>query len=142
MTGAGEPLTHGPGNEYGSGGPTENLQRQLPPEQVAGSVFMRPHGECCRHARQQRRVAEALSGFEDVHHLILVAQLDRAAPDDEQLSRWRAVLDQNVGTSGVGPHCYRRRDAHEVVSAKLIEWRERGEEASNLFRSAYRRAHR
>ena len=140
VPGAGEPLAHGQGNEYGSGGPAENLERQLPPDQVAGGVFMRPDGERRRHARQQRWVAEALSGFEDVHHLILVAQLDRAAADDEKLRRRGAVLDQDVGACGVGPDRYRRGDAPQIVPAKLIEWGETGEEIGDLFHGAHRRA--
>ena len=126
VTGAGEPLAHGPGNEYGTGRPAENLQRSLPPDQVAGGVFVRPDGECRRHARQQRWVAEALSGLEDVHHLILVAELDRAAANDEKLLRRGAVLDQNVGARGVGPDRDRRGDAQQIVPAKLIEWGETG----------------
>ena len=97
MSGAGEPLSHGPGNENGTGWAAENLQRSLAADQVAGGVFMRPHGECRRHPGQQRWVAEALSRLEDVHHLILVAELDRAAANDEKLLRRGAVLDQNVG---------------------------------------------
>ncbi len=133
VSGAGEPLAHGPGNEYGPGGSAKNFQRLLPPDQVAGGVFVRPDGECRRHARQQRRVAEALSGLEDVHHLILVAQLDRAAADDEKLGRRGAVLDQNVGACGVGADRDRRGDAQQIVPAELIEWGERGEETGNLF---------
>ena len=103
VPGSGEPLAHGPGNENGPGRPAENFQRRLPPDQVAGGVFMRPDGERRRHARQQRWVAKALSGLEDVHHLVLVAQFDRAAPDDEKLRRRGTVLDQNVGARGVRP---------------------------------------
>ena len=120
---AGEPLAHGPGNEYGPGGPAENVRSPCSrPISVAGSVFMRPDGEGRRHASQQRRVAEALPGLEDVHHLVLVAQLDRAAADDEKLRRRGAVLDQNIGACGVGSYRYRRGDAQQIVPAKLIEW--------------------
>ena len=83
-------------------------------------------------------MAEALPRFEDVHHLVLVAELDRAAANDEKLLRRGAVLDQNVGARRVGPDRYRRGDAREIVPAKLIEWGKKGKEAGSLFGDAYR----
>src|SRR4029077_19850892 len=100
---AGEPLAHRLCHENGTGRPAENLQRRLPPNRVASRIFVRSDGEGCRHAGQQRWVTKALSGFEDVNHLVLVAQFDRTAPDDEKLMRGGTVLDQNVGASGGGP---------------------------------------
>ena len=76
---------------------------------------------------------EALPGFEDVHYLILVAQLDRAAPDDEKLFRRGAILDQNIGARWVRPDRCRRGDALQIVRCKLIEGGESGEETGDLF---------
>ena len=73
---AGEPFAHSARNEYGSGGPAKNFERELSIECVASGVFVRPDGEGRRHARQQRRVAKALSGLEDIHNLVLVTELD------------------------------------------------------------------
>jgi hypothetical protein len=97
---------------------------------------MRPDGERRRHARQQRWVAKALSRFEEVHHLVLVAQFDRAAPDDEKSRRRRAILDQNVGACRIGPHRRRCGDTQQIIPGKLIKWGERGEEIGDLFHDA------
>ena len=79
------------------------------------------------------------SRLEDVHRLDLVAELERAAANDEKLLRRGAVLEQNVGASRVGLERDRRGDAREIVSAKLIEWGKKGEKAGNLFSGVYRR---
>ena len=73
VAGADEPLAHGPSNEYGTGWPTENVQRRLPFNKVTGGVLVGSNGEGRRHTSQQRWVTKALSGLEDVHHLVLMA---------------------------------------------------------------------
>src|SRR4029077_16834473 len=95
--------------------------------------------ESCRQARQQRWVTKALPGLEDIHDLVLMAQLDRATPEDEKLMRRGTVLDQNVGASGVGPDRYRLGYARQIIPAELIEWRETDEEIGDVFHGARRR---
>ena len=140
MTGAGKPLTHGSGDEYGSVRPAKYVQRLLPPDCVAGGVVMCPDSKRRGHPGQQRWMPEAFTRLEDVHHLVLVAELDRAAANDEKLLRRGAVLDKNVGARRVGPDRYRRGDAREIVPAKLVEWGKKGKKAGSLFNGAYRRA--
>jgi hypothetical protein len=77
-------------------------------------------------------------GSRNVHHLVLVAQLDRTLANDEKLGRRRAVLDQNVGASRVGPDRDRCRDMQQFVSGKRIEWGKLGEEIGDLFHGANR----
>src|SRR5215475_12396075 len=56
-----------------SGRPTENVQRRLPFNKVTGGVIVGSNGEGCGHTRQQRWMTKALSGLEDIHHLVLMA---------------------------------------------------------------------
>ena len=83
-------------------------------------------------------MAEGLSGLEDVHDLVLVAQFNRARSDDKELRCGRAVLDQNVSTGEESAEPDRRCDMQQFVSGKCIEWRELGEEIGNLFHSCNR----
>jgi hypothetical protein len=76
IPGADESLAHSARNEYGSGGPAKNFERELSIDCGTSGVFVRPDGEGRRHARQQRRVAKALSGLEDIHNHVLVTELD------------------------------------------------------------------
>ena len=130
MPGAGEPLAHGARNEYGSGGPAKNFERELPTDQVAGGVFVRPDGERRRHARQQRRVAKALSGLEDVHHLVLVAELDRAVADDEKLTApgARPRPECRCRRGRTGPRPPPRHAAVRLCEA--IEWGKRARKSA------------
>src|SRR5262245_9878478 len=73
VTGADQPLAHGPSNENGTRWPTENVQRRLPFNKVTGGVIVGSNGEGCGHTRQQRWMTKALSGLEDIHHLVLMA---------------------------------------------------------------------
>ena len=73
MAGADEPLAHGPSNEYGTGGLPRTSSAASRPISVTGRILVRSDGEGCRHTSQQRWVTKALSGLEDVHHLVLVA---------------------------------------------------------------------
>ena len=58
------------------------------------------HRERRCHPRQQRRMAEALTGLEDLDDLLLVDQLDRALDDDVQVVRRLTVLDEDVVADG------------------------------------------
>jgi hypothetical protein len=138
IPGADEPFAHSARNEDGSGGPAKNFERNLSIDCVASAVFVRPNGESRRHARQQGRVAKALSRLEDIHHLVLVTQLDRTLANDEKLGRRRAVLDQNVGASRVGPDRDRCSDMQQFVSGKRIEWGKLSEEIGDLIHGANR----
>ena len=83
-------------------------------------------------------MAEGLSGLEDVHDLVLVAQFNRAFTYDVKLGGRRTVLDQNVSTGEESADPDRRSDMQQFVSGKCIEWGKLGEEIGDLFHGCNR----
>ena len=84
-------------------------------------------------------MTEALSRLENVDYLVLVAQLDRASPNNEEPNCWWPILNQNVGAGGKGPYRDRRGEAQQFIPAELIEGGKRGEKAGDFFRGDYGR---
>ena len=94
----------------GAGRTAENRERLVAADQVADhGRLVTAHRECRRHACQQRRVAEALTGLQDLDDLLLVDELDRALDDDVQVVRRLAVLDEDVVAEAVATDLDARR---------------------------------
>src|SRR5437764_14008452 len=104
----------------------EDGESRVPRDEDADGPRKGTHGERRGEAAEERRVPEALTGPEDVHHLALVDELDRAFADDEQVLGGRPVLQQDRLAVLVAALRGHRCDR---LAAGRVEGLERGEAA-------------
>ena len=127
-----EPVAERSREVGGSGRPGVERQRLLSRDEEANRLVASPHGEGRGEPAQERRLAEGLARPEQVDDLAVVDELDRALPDDAEVFRRRAVLDQNRGTRLVATLLGTGCDRLQLVRVERVERREPGEEAGGL----------
>ena len=84
---------------------------------------MSADGERRGEPRQKRRVAEALSRFEDVDYLLLVHKLHRAVSNDVEGLGWLAVLDERNVADAILAQSHCRSDLLDLRPLKAVKGR-------------------
>ena len=128
MTGLHHPVPQRRGEEADPGRGGEHGQGRLTGDEDADGPLAGPHRERGGEAAEERGMAEALARAEDVHHLALVDELDRALAHDEQVLGGHPVLEQQNVSGVVAVLFGHGRDGRSPGLLETGEGREAAEE--------------